>query len=146
MNRINVFWWRWLVTVAVGVIVFGITLVAAPDLTRSAFSLLVFSSPNTIGVFSEPAFSYVGLAHAVVGALMFGWGIMILFILLGPFRRGSREAWLTIVIPLTAWFVPDTAFSLLSGFWQNAVLNTVFGGLFAVPLVATYGTFFERHS
>jgi hypothetical protein len=37
--------------------------------------------------------------------------------------------------------VPDTAFSLGTGFWQNAVLNAVFVVLFAVPLAATYKAF-----
>ncbi len=42
---------------------------------------------------------------------------------------------------VTAWFTPDTAFSLWSGFWQNAVLNVAVATLFAVPLAATYRTF-----
>jgi hypothetical protein len=31
--------------------------------------------------------------------------------------------WLIVSLPLVAWFIPDTAFSLWSGFRQNAVLN-----------------------
>jgi hypothetical protein len=33
-----------------------------------------------------------------------------------------------------AWFIPDTSYSLISGFWQNAVLNLAFAMLFALPL------------
>lgn len=40
------------------------------------------------------------------------------------------------VVSLVAWFIPDTAYSLLSGFWQNAVLNAGFVLLFAIPLAA----------
>lgn len=47
--------------------------------------------------------------------------------------------WNLIALSVAAWFVPDTSYSLLSGFWQNAVLNTVFAGLFAIPLWATRG-------
>jgi hypothetical protein len=32
--------------------------------------------------------------------------------------------------------VPDTAFSLWSGYWQNAALNAAFVALFVPPLVA----------
>ena len=32
--------------------------------------------------------------------------------------------------------MPDTLYSLLSGFWPNAVLNAGFALLFAVPLLA----------
>jgi len=38
-----------------------------------------------------------------------------------------------VTVSLAAWFNPDTAFSLLSGFWQNAVLNCVMALLFTVP-------------
>jgi len=69
---------------------------------------------------------------------MFGWGVMLLLVLLGPFRRGSHEAWLTLSISLAAWFIPDTIFSLWSGYWQNAVFNTALVFLFAIPLAATY--------
>ncbi len=51
------------------------------------------------------------------------------------FRRLSDVA----VLSVFAWYVPDTSYSLLSGYWQNALLNTVFLALFAVPLLATRG-------
>jgi integral membrane sensor domain MASE1 len=38
-------------------------------------------------------------------------------------------------------FVPDTLYSLASGFWPNAVLNSVFALVFALPLWATRGLF-----
>ena len=49
------------------------------------------------------------------------------------------EGWNLIATPVVAWFIPDTAFSLWTGFWQNAVLNAVFALLFAIPLIATKG-------
>ncbi|MGA1411228.1 MAG: hypothetical protein ACO37W_15995 [Prochlorotrichaceae cyanobacterium] len=39
-----------------------------------------------------------------------------------------------MVISLGSWFIPDTAYSIVSGYWQNAVLNIVFLSLFAAPL------------
>ena len=58
--------------------------------------------------------------------------------LFGSFRRGAREAWLIVAVSVAVWFVADTGVSLATGFWQNAVLNTVIAILFAVPLAATY--------
>jgi len=138
MKDRELFWWRWLIIVSVGVMLFGFSMVVAPSLTKQFFSLLLFSSPEAIGGFGEPAVSYVGLVHGVLGAVMFGWGVMLLLVLLGPFRRGSHEAWLTLSISLAAWFIPDTIFSLWSGYWQNAVFNTALVFLFAIPLAATY--------
>jgi hypothetical protein len=137
MKNSAFFWWRWLIVVTVGVMLFGLVLVVVPGLTRQLFSILVFSSSDHITAFGEPAVSYITLVHGVLGAVMFGWGVALFCILLGPFRRGSREAWLTLAISLAAWLIPDTTLSLWLGFWQNAVLNAVLALLFAVPLAAT---------
>jgi hypothetical protein len=119
-------------------------MVLMPDFTRRLFSWLIFAAPDRIGAFGDSAVGYIGLSHGVLGAVMFGWGTALLFILLGPFKRGSREAWLTLVVSLAAWYVPDTAFSFLSGFWQNAVLNTALAALLVIPLVATRGACSQR--
>lgn len=140
----TVFWRRWLVVVTVGVALFGISMVLAPGLIRDLFSLLMFSSPGHIDSFGAPAVAYISLAHGVMGAVMFGWAVALLFVLLGPFRRGARDAWRTLAVSLSAWFVPDTAYSLWLGFWQNAVLNLALFVLFAIPLAATYSAFRER--
>jgi hypothetical protein len=132
------FWWLWLVVVSGGVMVAGLVMVLAPGLTRRLFSLLVFASPETIDGFGALPARYIALTHGVLGAVMVGWGAVLLLLLIGPFRRGSREAWVTVAVSVTAWFMLDTAFSLVTGFWQNAVLNIVVAVLFAVPLSATY--------
>jgi hypothetical protein len=131
------FWQRWLVIVSAGVMLYGISMVLAPDLLRQFFSLLAYGSPSTISSFGAEAAHYIALAHAVMGSVMFGWGAMMMFNLFNQFRPGNQPAWLTIAIPLAAWFIPDTLFSLWSGFWQNAALNLAFAILFAIPLAAT---------
>lgn len=138
MKGIALFWWRWLVAVTVSIMAFGIGMVLLPDLTRQFFGLLVYSSSEGISAFGGPAVVYVTLAHGVMGAVIFGWGTALLFIVLGPLRRASFEAWLALAVSLAAWFVLDTALSLWLGFWQNAIFNTVFIVLFAIPLAAMY--------
>jgi len=66
-----------------------------------------------------------------------GWGTAMLYAVGVLFARGRAEGWTLIALSIAAWYLPDTAYSLLSGFWQNAVLNTVFLTLFALPLWAT---------
>ena len=140
----SAFWVRWLVVVTLGVMVFGLALVVAPGLAREGFSLLVYGDRQQIATFGTMAAQYIGLVHAVLGAVMFGWGIALLLVVRGPFARGAREGWQIVAVSVAAWFIPDTAFSFWSGFWQNAVLNLVFIFLFAIPLAATYQDF--RHS
>lgn len=132
------FWQRWLIVVSTGVMLYGISMVLAPDLLRQFFSLLAYGSPSTIDSFGAEAADYIALAHAVMGSVMFGWGATMMFILFYQFRPGNRTGWLTIAVPLAAWFIPDTLFSLWSGFWQNAALNLAFAILFAIPLAATF--------
>jgi hypothetical protein len=135
------FWWRWLIVVTFGLMLFGLGLFVAPDPARQFFGLLFYSSSSRFNAFSEPAVAYITFAHGVLGAVIFGWSVALLLLLLGPFRRGSKESWRIFVISLLAWCVPDTIFSLWSGFWQNAVLNAVLAALFAVPLAAMYPAF-----
>jgi hypothetical protein len=140
------FWQRWLIAVTLGVALFGLTLVIAPALGRQVFGLLIYRSPSGIAELGGSATPYISLVHGVLGAVMFGWAAALLLVVLGPFRRGAREGWTIIAVSVAAWFVPDTIFSLWTGFWPNAVLNLVFAALFAIPLAATRRSFLGRRA
>jgi len=105
------------------------------------FNLLYFSSSRVNLSFSPAVVSYIQFICAVLGSVMIGWSVTLLFVLFGTFRRGLREGWNLTAISLAAWFLPDTAFSLLSGFWQNAVLNLAIAVFFAIPLGFTFKHF-----
>ena len=128
---------RWLLVVSAGVVVFGLLLVLAPSLTRQGFSLLVYASQNQIDSFGAEQVRYVSLAHAVIGGVMIGWGVALFYVTNALLASGNPVGWNIIALSVVAWFVPDTSYSLISGFWQNAVLNTGFLTLFAIPLWAT---------
>lgn len=115
---------------------FGLVLVVMPGMTLQAFSLMVYASTSHLNSFGSEPVAYISLVHAVLGAVMFGWGVVFMFLTLGPIRRGSKEAWHMFVVSLIAWFIPDTAYSLISGFWQNGILNAGFILMFSVPLIA----------
>lgn len=119
---------------------FSVTLVLAPDLTRRFFSLLIYASPEKINAFGTEAVAYISLLHAVLGAVMIGWGMALLLTVLRPFKSMSLQAWKTVAVSMAVWFIPDTGYSLWSGFWQNAAFNCIFIVLFAIPLIATYNT------
>jgi hypothetical protein len=131
------FWINWLSAVAGGVVVFGMILVLAPAFTRQGFSLLVYASPGRIDAFGLESARYISLAHAVLGGVMVGWGSTLFYIARTLLAEGMRLGWNLVALSVAAWFLPDTAYSLASGFWQNAVLNAVFLGLFGIPLWAT---------
>lgn len=116
---------------------FGLVLVLAPGFTRQGFSLLVWSSPGHIDAFGPEPARYVSLVHAVIGGVMVGWGALMFVVTHRLISKGSRLGWNLIALSVVAWFVPDTTYSLWSGFWQNAILNIVFLCLFALPLWGT---------
>jgi hypothetical protein len=138
LRKVLSLWVNWLFVVSAGVALFGFALVVAPSAARQGFSLLVYAEPERISAFDEQAVRYISLVHAVLGAVMFAWGTVLVVIVRTLIAHGSRIGWQIVTFSLVAWFVPDTAYSLWSGFWQNAVLNLVFALLFVVPLVAIY--------
>ena len=149
MRRLAVrttFWLWWLHAVTLGVMFCGLVLVFAPALSRQGFSFLIYADAEHITAFGADAVAYIELVHAVLGAVMFGWAVALLFVVRGMFTRGTSEGWRITTVSVAAWFIPDTGFSLYSGFCLNAVLNVVFIFLFAVPIVATYRAFHETRS
>ncbi|MBI5950629.1 MAG: hypothetical protein HY865_03130 [Chloroflexi bacterium] len=135
------FWWRWLIVATVLIIVTGLSMVMAPEPVSRMFGAILSSPVETFG---ETANAYLLLFQGVLGGTMAGWGMAFMLVLFGSFRRGSKEGWMTIAASLATWFILDSSFSLWTGFWQNAALNAVFLLLFAIPLAATYRTFFPK--
>lgn len=130
------FWINWLTYTAEFTVLFGLFMVLAPGLTQQAFGLLIFQNPAQFGNFDPQATAYIGLAHAVMGSVMVGWGSLVFIVVRKLLAKGIKEAWSMVAVSVLLWYVPDTAYSLYSGFWQNAVLNTSFAVLYAVPLIA----------
>lgn len=131
------FWINWLLFASAAVAVFGLMLVVAPAVAQQGFSLLVYSSPRYMDAFGQEPLRYIWLVHAVIGGVLIGWGVAMFSVTKTFLARGEPTAWKLLVFSLGAWFVPDSLYSVLSGYWQNALLNTGFLAVFALPLWAT---------
>lgn len=129
-------WINWLIYTAKFTMLFGLFMVLAPGLTQQGFGLLVFQDPTRLADFGSQVRAYIELAHAVMGSVMIGWGALMFMLARKLSSKDAKETYQMIAISVLLWYVPDTAFSLYSGFWQNAVLNTGFAVLYAVPLLA----------
>jgi uncharacterized membrane protein YhaH (DUF805 family) len=141
MERSFRFWWWWLVVLAAAALLVGLVPVLFAEASQRLFGGFLYSDPGAIAGFGVEAARLVRFVTAVLGAVMAGWAAAILAVLFGPFRARRPEAWWLIAIPLVVWFVPDTAYSLSSGFWPNAALNAVAFVMFAIPLAATFSAF-----
>ncbi len=137
----TLFWWRWLLVAALATGLFGLSMVLLPETLQAFFNLLIFGTTWQPPEFGAAAGGYIGFVYGVLGAVLAGWALTIVLALFGPFRRGDKEGWLLIALPLALWFVVDTTWSLTTGYWQNAALNCVFALAYAVPLAATWKRF-----
>ncbi len=137
-------WWYWLIFVACSVITFSLGMVIAPNLVQEKlFDAMFFSSAQMQTILSNTAVSYILFTYRVLGAVMIGWMISLLFILAGSFRRGERNGWYAMTGSIVVWFLLDSGVSISAGYWQNAVFNLIFFVLFMIPLAATFNRFNE---
>jgi hypothetical protein len=127
-------WWRVLAFVGIYLMMFGLCLVMFPNLTMRGFSLIIYANEGQLLANTSEAVAYIKLLHAVLGAVIVCWGAMVLMTVLKVAPGQPHLAWKLVLFSALAWFIPDTSYSLISGFWQNAILNLVFAFLFALPL------------
>jgi hypothetical protein len=129
-------WSTWIVVWCWGVMAFGALLVtgAIPVVDGAARALFVLFSgdPATADVFDHPA---VRFGIGIQGALTLGWGLTMLALVQTP--SVSAREWRMLSLALMAWYVIDSAISVSTGFWLNAVSNTVLIVAFLIPVLAS---------
>lgn len=74
------------------------------------------------------------LLAAIGGGVMFGWGLMLWQVVAHVLPKDPALAANLIRTSVIAWFVVDSAASLVAGAYFNAAFNVVFLGLFLWPL------------
>lgn len=131
------FWLGWLRVLVVSMLAMGLAPLLAPAFVLQGMSLLVYADPGALGHMGAPVLRHLYFAHAVMGAVMTGWAVLLLLVVRGPYAQGLHSAWRAVALSVLAWFIPGTLFSLQAGIWLNVALNLLFLGLFAVPLAAT---------
>jgi hypothetical protein len=129
-------WWRMLVFATGFTVIFGLAMVYLPGPTQWYFNSLIFA--QTDNPFDAGANRYIIFAFGIIGAVIVGWGVALMGIILKPLRQGERWAWWVLALSVNVWFVVDSVLSITSGYWQNAVSNLAFYVLFAVPLLPAY--------
>ncbi len=131
------FWQRYLMVAVGATVAYGSFLAVRPDLATSMFSFMFFGDLDHIGAFPRGSVAYVEFLTAVLGSVLIGWGVTLLLVVHYPFKNHEPYAWNMVVMSILAWYVPDTIISVMTGFWQNAVMNTGFLVMFAIGLIPT---------
>lgn len=108
------------------VMVFGLVLVGgAFDATSAGVYALfdILDGPGPIAY--EPVLRF---SLALMGAVTLGWGATVLAVVRGTAAMPASQTapmWRMITLAILLWYVVDSALSIATGFWLNAVSNTV---------------------
>ncbi len=142
-REIPAIWWRWLLTVSLIGVLFGVVMVVAPGLlkplSRTAYNSF-FATDRYSGL-SAGDVAFQNWLYGVLGATMAGWCLTAAFIAYLPFRAGQRWAWQALCIAVAVWFVLDTGTSWLHGVTINVLFNIGVLIAFGVPLVTSRNFF-----
>lgn len=130
-------WSNWLLVWCWGVLAFGALLVTAaiPGLDAGARLLFqVFAgNPANAATFDLPA---VRFGLGLQGALTIGWA-MTMFAVIQAAKTIGAPIWRSLTFALLAWYVIDSAVSVSTGFWLNAVSNTALMVTYLIPVFAS---------
>ncbi len=128
-------WQNWFSAWAIFVALFGLVLAggafdATDGLTSALFSL--FGNPLPTDIDSHHRFA-IGL----MGAVTMGWGLTYWGAFKALFALPPATAapiWRYLLGVTLVWYVIDSAISIATGIWMNAVSNTIVIVLFLIPL------------
>ena len=129
-------WQNWLSTWALLVTVFGLVLAGGAFAATDGLTTMLFT------LFGNPLPADIDLHHrfaiGLMGAVTMGWGLTYFGAFKALHALDSATAapiWRYLLFASFVWFAIDSTISIATGFWMNAVSNTVLIVLFLIPLV-----------
>jgi len=80
-----------------GIVLYGVLAVATPSLLTAGYERYSGTSWTAVVAQAPATAAYLLLVYRMVGGLNVALGITLMAIIVGPFRRGERWAWFTIL-------------------------------------------------
>lgn len=130
---------RWLLVVLASVMLYSATLVVAGRGSGRLFDLLGFGMRDAGVVAGSTQEQHVLLIYGVLGSVLLGWSLTLLFIARGPLRQRDPWAWNTFTVAFSVWFLVDTTFSVAIGSLPHALFNGAFLLAVAPALIGMRG-------
>jgi len=131
------FWKNWLTFWCICVGLFGLLIVGGvSDATDGPLRALLHIWGGSIPYDPD---AHNRFAYGLLGAVTIGWS----FTLYASFKAAmmlgdaGTPIWRIIVTGALLWYAIDSTISVATGFWMNAVSNTVILALLFVPLLAS---------
>jgi hypothetical protein len=125
--------WCWL-TIGLGVALWLGAFPATDGVARLYYDAINW--PIDGGVTAPTEWTAQRPTAAILGAVLIGWGITVLFAV-AEGNAGNRRAWQMLTVAMVAWFVTDSIASMAVGLPGNVVPNTAFMFTYLVPVLAS---------
>lgn len=81
---------------------------------------------------------YVRFSLALLGAVTMVWSLTLMAVIQVANqleKQVSKRLWIGIAASIVIWYVIDSILSIATGFWLNAVSNTIFSATFLIPVI-----------
>lgn len=128
--------WCNVMLAGIGLIILLSAFMILPPLPAiSYFNFILFGHPTFPETMSDDGISYVTFTYGLLGCIMIGWMVPLIYLTNSLLRQGSAVALNVISLSLGIWFVTDSSLSIILGYWQNAVSNVSLGIIFLVALL-----------
>lgn len=135
---------RYLLVVTYAMMAFSAVMLVTPWVSEDLFGWMTFRETGPAPGAPEAVADYLVFSHRILGAVMIGWFLLIVWLVRGPLASRWPGAWQGLVTSLIGWFVVDTAASLILGYWENSMLNTAVLVAYLPGLIATRPSSSER--
>ena len=131
------FWKNWMTAWCWLVLVFGVVLaLVATPMTDAAVRFvfaLISRDPSSDTILAQPPMRF---AIGLQGALTIGWALTI-FGMARAAETSGAAVWRALTVSLVAWYVIDSAISVLTGFPLNALSNTLLMSGYLAPVLSS---------
>jgi len=130
------FWKTWMTATCATLSLLGLILAAAAFEATDGPARLYFDLINGPGDLDlDPRMRFV---LAVLGGVCIGWSITLIATFTAAHALSGEAAtsvWRLTLVALVLWYVIDSALSVYTGFWLNAMINTLFFGALLTPII-----------
>lgn len=130
------FWIKWLKTISISIIIFGVLLSFTPfiEWTIGQFYYDIFFNKDQYSLLSKEELLFQRFIYGATGGLLACWGLMIYFITKYGLENNQYWAWKALISSTLAWFIGDSYASVLTGFEIHAMMNFTVLILILLPL------------
>ncbi len=145
-SRSFLFWQKWLVIVnCIGILAgFLFPFISTVDFIAAGYNQALAEVFFGVKALSNELVVYNQWVWAMLGAVIMGWGVCMLLIVLFPFKKHEKWAWWCIGISLIVTFMVDICFSIYFNFNTEIIIALSWFLPSIIPIIATRKDFFKE--